>query len=278
MKKYIQKVTDKIESFTKGKNNQKSGTFSQPRQKATNDLFTDFFNLFQLQGIQTICNSHSELIKAYQAKISELKQEVQQMAESRKGVIREEQNKFMDAKRQGIRALINYKLSKQKFREKMTKIEKQFASDFHRYSCQAAEEAAFIKLKEMEEHKRSSGYMYVRNDATKNTKIIGAGVNLDFSKQQIEKLTRMQNILNQMITKLSPKDHDIACNLLDEYVEISYKERYDWDLADIECIRDPNTDMSKKKQQIGYQQSVIRMEMKHWKLQKGMNANILYSS
>jgi hypothetical protein len=282
MKNYIERVSDKIERFTRGNatkdQNKNTSIFSHPREKVTNDLFTDFYNLFQLQGIQTICNSHSELIKAYKSKIDNLKQEVQTMADRRRAIIRDEQRQFIEAKQKGVRALINYKLSKQKFKNQMTQVEKQFAQDFRKYATQVEEEVAFNKLKQMEESKRNVGYMHVSNYASKSTQIIGAGMNLEYSKQQIDNLTKMQNILNQLETRLNPKDHDIASGLVYQYIDIAHKVAHAWDLADFESIAQPSTQESKKKQQVGYQHTMIRMKMKHWKLQKSMNANKLYSS
>jgi hypothetical protein len=283
MKAYVERVSDRLREFCRGnaqmdQSKNKNEKFSHSRARATNDLFTDFQNLFQLQGIQTICESHSELLKAYKSKIEEMKKVVQTMADERRAVLKREQQEFMEAKRKGVRALINYKLSKQKYRQKLTNVEKQFANDFKRYTSLIEEEVAFNKLKQMEETRRNVGYMYVRNDATKETKIIGAGINLEYSKEQINKLTKLQNILNIMSTKLNPKDHGKMLDLLDNYTELAKKIDKNWDLADIIKLQEPNLPLQQKQQQIGFQQSVIRMQMKHWKFQKGYNANSLYSS
>jgi hypothetical protein len=209
------------------------------------------------------------------------------LADQRKHIINEEQRKFMEAKKEGIKALINYKLTKQKFRKNLTALELKFKDQFQEYTSKVEEAVAYNKLKRMEELKvRNVGYMYTRNTSTKQTKIIAAGVNVENSKYNIDLLTKATNLLNKMNSIVDTKDLDNKKKynrlepLVEQYQEImklKYGQGVNTNDMDF-IITTPTLTDKERKNIIQYQLSLLRVEMKHWKFQKGYNMNKLFDA
>jgi hypothetical protein len=312
MKNYIERTTKKIEEFrgqvdkagmgNENKNekqipneknkitlsgkgnekiNEKNNRTRMIKRKQEHDICDDFYNLFQLRGLEQICQSHSELVKAYKSKIDGLKKEMQELFEQRKTTIRNEQLKFLEAKKQGTRALINYKLSKAKFRKQVTEIEKKFAQTYQHSMSQVEESIALNRLKQMEENKnRAYGYMYTSQNSTKTTKIIAAGNNVQFATNQIKKLEAMQNITNQMIAKIKSNkaDEDTMGTLNDQLEQINDKLQEKLDLVHASQVKSTGSTNNEKMQAVMYYQSLIRVAMKRWKYLKSYNNTNLMSA
>jgi hypothetical protein len=287
MKNYINKVTERIEKFEK---EQKPNTKAKP----TNNLFKDFVNLFQLRGIELVCQSHSETVKAYRAKIEQLKLDTQKLADERRTIIKEEQRKFKEAKEKGIKALIDYKLSKAKFRNKLTKAEQLMKNDYQTYRNKMEEQLAYERYVNATKNENvgTGGYMYVSRLGTQEANIIAAGVNQQVATKEIDKLTKMQNITNSMLAYLQEAKIKGSLNprfdeLADQFDEIDRKlqHKIGTNVGSLRVFHMDKSDTSYNKSQIHtYEneirvaQSYIRVAMKQAKYIKSDASKKLYSA
>jgi hypothetical protein len=276
----------------KARQNQKA---TSKREKQTGDLFQDFANLFQLRAIEEICNSHSELVKSYKAKIENLKIQSQKLAEERKQIIQKEQREFLEAKKQGIKALIDYKLTKQKYKTKLTKVEKQIANDLTQYRSEVERNIAYQRLmeqekqmqqiapnlyKHVEKEKVHKGYFRVSNNASKDTQIIANGVNAEIAKHEMNKLTKMQNMANSMLALAEQGKVDKMSNIAAHFEEIAEKLEtpFNFGISEIETMDKANFNKQKAINVIRTAQSYIRIAMKTTGYIKGKAMNGLYSA
>jgi hypothetical protein len=295
MQDYLRRASRKIEGYR----HVVTGIFNKnQKQKFTNDIFEDFTNLYRLRKIEEIQKSHSLVTKEYKEKIAKLREETDKLVAERQAEIRREHEKFLEAKRNGLASLVNYKLTRHRFRTNNKWIKEKQKYDYVSMMRRIEEQDVLARttlgttknsdpshVKEPTTSQSSKpapklSFMWFRPSSSTTTKIVASANNILYIEQEIKKYDNVLNQLNrvQAAIEKNKSTFESVSELQNLVQRLNHQYIVDVELLDRVTLTEVANLNRRKLEYIKNFRAELIKDKNAWKNKIQTNKNVLYHS